>query len=163
MVDRRRKYDRPVRLYFNEEVSIRDRILAGIEYDTNGGCWLWSRSGNKHQYGQIRLAGRLRLAHVVSYEEFKQRDHGGLHVLHRCDTPSCVNPSHLFLGTPAVNAADRSAKGRNCLPNYKIAPDRIPHIIADDRSNRIIAMEYGVTDGFISMVKNGKRRAKVAA
>ncbi len=37
----------------------------------------------------------------------------GKQVLHRCDNPPCCNPAHLFIGTPASNAADRSAKGRS--------------------------------------------------
>lgn len=51
-------------------------------------------------------------AHRVSYELFVGPIPAGMHVLHHCDNPPCVRPSHLFLGDAKVNAQDRAAKGR---------------------------------------------------
>jgi predicted DNA-binding protein (UPF0251 family) len=89
-------------------------------------------------------------------------------VLHRCDVPLCVNPSHLFLGTKAENNADMKAKGRNRYklpapatgdahplyrqpmkaPRRKLTWDavesiRVAHISGD--STQSIAERYGIT------------------
>lgn len=52
-------------------------------------------------------------AHRVAYDLLVGEIPAGMHVLHRCDHPWCVNPEHLFLGTHQDNVADMVAKGRN--------------------------------------------------
>lgn len=59
-------------------------------------------------------------------------------VLHRCDNPPCINPAHLFVGTPADNAQDRSAKGRSRHAEYQKVKTHCPqgHAYDDDNTSR---------------------------
>lgn len=84
------------------------------------GCWLWtaglSSTERGKDYGALWFEGHVRRAHVVSWLITNgPLPNGHNCVLHRCDTPRCVRPSHLFTGTRAINNADRDAKGR-CKP-----------------------------------------------
>lgn len=74
-------------------------------------CWLWTASKN-FGYGHIWLNGRFYQAHRVSYELAYEAIPDGMLVCHHCDDPSCVNPSHLFLGTTLDNVHDKIQKGR---------------------------------------------------
>jgi hypothetical protein len=77
------------------------------------GCHIWmGRSGGKG-YGGFKLKGKILLAHRVSWEYHNGPIPDGLCVLHKCDTPLCINPNHLFLGTIADNNKDCARKGRN--------------------------------------------------
>lgn len=91
---------------------IQDRIRERVDIDERG-CWLWRGPVFKDGYGAIgiRRTGTQR-AHRVSYDAFVGPIPTGLWVLHRCDVPRCVNPEHLFLGTPSDNTQDCFAKGR---------------------------------------------------
>lgn len=75
-------------------------------------CWIWT-GGTITGYGQFHPTDtRVMKAHRFSWELHYGPIPAGLWVLHRCDTPPCVRPDHLFLGTHADNMADARAKGR---------------------------------------------------
>ena len=104
-----RVYQDPPRL---SPVPKRERWEAKV--DKSDGCWMWTGARNRQGYGQLRTGhrGLLEMAHRLAWEFYRGPVPPGMHVLHRCDNPPCVNPDHLWLGTPKSNALDRQAKGR---------------------------------------------------
>lgn len=78
-----------------------------------GGCWLWAGALSHNGYGFFKATSTRQVkAHRFAHEAFVGPIPAGLCVLHRCDTPACVNPKHLFLGTAKQNQADMTRKGR---------------------------------------------------
>src|SRR5450756_2321620 len=92
---------------------IADRLWERV--NKGGSCWTWLGPPSKEGYGRVGAGGktgRLLLVHRVAYELVYGAIPEGLLVCHSCDTPSCVNPAHLWLGTHKTNAADKKCKGR---------------------------------------------------
>jgi hypothetical protein len=121
-----------------------------------GPCWVWMGCKNAYGYGVLsERTGYNRFkqigAHRLSYE-LTRGEREGLLVCHHCDNRACVNPDHLFLGTPAENTADMCAKGRGLVgernhaailtfDDVKIARERY----AAGESTADLARDYGVS------------------
>jgi hypothetical protein len=93
--------------------SIRDRLLAWSIPEPNSGCWLWLGALFNDGYGAMTANGKCRRAHRISYQEFVGPIPDGLHLLHSCDVPTCINPDHLRPGTPKDNKGDQISRNRH--------------------------------------------------
>jgi len=98
----------------------------------NSGCWHFTGSISTTGYGKIGYAGKVMLAHRLSFMFFRG-EINNLMVLHSCDNRKCVNPDHLFLGTAKDNTRDMIEKGRrvarvsqtHCRRGHELTPDNV--------------------------------------
>lgn len=81
--------------------------------EPNTGCWLWLLTADKDGYGKVCYQGKTIRAHRLSHVLFKGKIPCGLLVLHRCHTPGCVNPDHLYSGDQYDNERDKLNAGRH--------------------------------------------------
>lgn len=83
---------------------------------TTGACWHWNGYRNEGGYGVIIFDGFKFPVHRLSFQHYKGMIPKNMVVMHECDTPSCYNPDHLFLGTQKENVEDMVRKGRRKPP-----------------------------------------------
>ncbi len=112
---------------FLKEVSNHARTKLEVRFwkkvTKTDGCWLWQATKNQQGYGMFFVgntqAGRINsVATRVSWELLYGPISDGQLCCHKCDTPSCVRPDHLFLGSHSDNSNDMVAKGRD--PKWKL-------------------------------------------
>jgi hypothetical protein len=119
------------------------------------GCWLWTAGKDTNGYGQFSIKSVATSVHRFSYElHFGEIKHDntyhGICVLHKCDTPSCVNPDHLVLGTQLDNIKDRDSKMRMAHKisretAEKIRGEYIPYKV----SQYTLGKKYGISRGTV--------------
>lgn len=141
--------------------NLTTRLLARSITDPVTGCWV-IQSGciDKYGYGGIKAWAGSMGTHRVAYELWVGYIPEGMCVLHNCDTPACVNPSHLRLGTPADNVADRVARGRSARGERngraKLTWMQVDGVRASSRNNSVLARELGVDPKVIRNIRGGK-------
>jgi hypothetical protein len=113
----------------NKHCSVKCRFkdIFRLIKPTINGCLEWPLSVGSHGYGQIAIGEDVpETAHKMSWlVHFGETN--GLFVLHRCDNRLCINPHHLFLGTPQDNVTDMIIKGRQQSYEWIRTAERLPN------------------------------------
>ncbi len=135
-----------------------ERFWKHVDKKSNNECWNWISSYDTKGYGQMGIDNKFVLAHRFSWTLHFGEIHNDLCVLHKCDNPKCVNPSHLFLGTRKDNMDDkvnknRQAKGEN-IGIHKLTISQIKEIrsLKGKLSQRKIAQVFNVSHTAIGCV-----------
>jgi hypothetical protein len=147
-----------------ETVSDSDLLKARLFHKcrlSESGCWLWVGTKDTGGYGMISRACKYTKAHRVSYEAFVGPIPSGLHVLHACDNPACINPAHLSVGTVKENMAERDARGRRNVKGEQIGTSKITaddalYIKQSNESLGVLAKKFGVSDQQVWRIKRGE-------
>ncbi len=93
-------------------VSSRDNRRFWAKVKKTNKCWDWLASKRAFGYGQFRFKNKIYSAHIFSWIIANKRK-PKLCILHKCDNPSCVNPSHLYEGTKKQNTIDSVVRNRH--------------------------------------------------
>jgi HNH endonuclease len=126
----------------------------------DSGCWEWISANDGH-YGLIYCNNKNNKAHRVSYEAFVGPIPKGLHILHSCDNPLCINPAHLRPGTAKENMADRDRRGRRDvrgeqIGTSKLTADDVIEIRKSTLGLKELGEKYGVDPSNIWAIRTGK-------
>ena len=120
-------------------------------------CWEWTAANTFMGYGTIKIEGKTRATHRLSWEWA----HGipvpkGKFICHRCDNPPCVNPDHLFLGDNSGNIEDCVAKGRHkSRHNIKLKPEQIVQLrerYKEIQNYNQLGREFGISGSYARRV-----------
>lgn len=140
---------------------VNQRLWSRVVKGNPDDCWIWTGQTDDWGYGVLRMVKKDK-AHRVAWRLTFGEIPPGLSVLHRCDNPPCVNPSHLWLGTAKDNARDREAKkrhvparGESCGAS-KLTENAVFAIRACRASHAALGRFFGVTADTIMKIRQRK-------
>jgi hypothetical protein len=145
-------------------MTLKERLEAKSMPIPESGCILWIGAWKPYKYGELNYKRKICDAHRLAWKAYVGEIPEGMCVLHKCDVPPCINPNHLYLGTQKDNAHDREERDRgnhvalkgSLNGSSKLNEDDVLKIRADTRSQRKIALEYGVERTTIRHIKQGR-------
>lgn len=125
-------------------------------------CWWWTgKISRKTGYGGFWDGESDISTHRYAYRYAFGAIPDGLHVLHDCDNPPCVNPHHLYAGSPADNAHDASERLRlrhgEEHHKAKLNADQVRQIRAKRAAGETcvsVAEQFGCAPTLVSMIEH---------
>lgn len=141
--------------------NLEDRFWEKVDRRGPDDCWPWLGHRSGDWYGRVYSNGKQIGAHRVSYLIHNGELPKGAFICHTCDNPGCVNPKHLYAGTPATNVKDMDQRGRRVTntvrgedhPLAKLTPEKVRAIRASKLPARKIAAEFGVSPSLIDNIR----------
>lgn len=149
----------------NLSLPLTEHFWANVEPLSPNECWIWKGSRPDGRYGRMKDHGVAVSAHRVSYELHHGPIPSEMQVLHKCDNPPCVNPNHLFIGTPLDNMQDKTKKGRAYTPKGKDNPSSrldteqvldIRRRVREGEKQSHLGAEYGISQQTVSEIVHYK-------
>lgn len=151
-----------------ERKPLMERFWAKVDKTSHpGGCWIWTNCRDCDGYGHMHTPDGMTTAHRFSYRVHKGEIPKGMFVCHTCDVPACVNPDHLWIGTPQDNTSDMVKKNRHsccfgeAVHTAKLTADRVAAIRTayanGGRTLKSLGEEYGVDLSVIGKVVKRKQ------
>ena len=141
--------------------SLAERFWGMVEVRNLDDCWLWTKYCDAKGYGRFRIGDSMQRSHRVSWTLCNGPILDGLHVLHQCDTPACVNPNHLYLGTNDDNTRDRCTRGRHRrgerVLHAKLTEEAVRHIRRKELRVSQYARLYGTSQPTITNIQLGNK------
>lgn len=142
-------------------LSIPDLLEKHSIPEPNSGCLLWTASVSEFGHGQVRVDGKLRPAHRVSWEQVNGPMPDHLFACHKCDVASCIEPAHVYPGTHRQNMDDMLARERQVRGEKngqsKVTDEIVMQIRARSGTNVEIAAEFGISETAVCVIRSGRR------
>ena len=150
--------------------SIEERFLSKVE-KADTGCWLWRGGyGGANEWGvrrpQFYMDGRVNSAARASLVIFKGTFEADRYALHTCDVVPCVNPDHLYWGTPQQNVDDRRERGKpfsdEGMANAKLTRKEVARIRFGGENVAALSRELRISKSNIWEIRRGKTWVHIA-
>ena len=136
------------------------RFWEKVERKGPSGCWPWHGCRRPSGHGVAVVGGKSIPAGAAALIFSGKPRHDGMWALHRCDNPECVNPRHLYWGTPQDNSDDAWARGLHPVRNSKVTADQVVEIrdmYAAGADASDLAMKFGIAKCSIYLITSGAK------